>query len=89
MKQPVKRWIRTSKPGILDPQTGDPDNRIIGDLSWERKEILPPRGIVVEGSLVDCLACSSTLLREIELELEHKYLKNELLAKQIGLHEKI
>ena len=48
----------------------------------------PPPGILVKGCLDDCDVCEPTLMKGIELDLEHKRLQNELLKKQIDLLEK-
>jgi hypothetical protein len=57
-------------------------------LGWEREIALPTAGVIVKGCLDECDVCEPALEREIELELEHKQLENELLKKQIDLLEK-
>ena len=42
----------------------------------------------MKGCLDDCNICEETLMQEIELDLAHKQLVNELLKKQIDLLEK-
>jgi hypothetical protein len=56
--------------------------------SFEKQSALPTPGILVKGCLDDCDVCEPTMLKEIELDLEHKRLQNELLQKQIALLEK-
>jgi hypothetical protein len=74
--------------GLLDAKTGNPTERIIAELSWDRTEILPTPGIIVKGCLDDCETCEPALQQEIELDLERKKLENEMLKKQIELLEK-
>jgi len=56
--------------------------------SFEKQSALPTPGILVKGCLDDCDVCEPTLMKEIELDLEEKHLKNELLKKQIALLDK-
>jgi hypothetical protein len=56
--------------------------------SFEKQSALPTPGILVKGCLDDCDVCEPTLMKEIELDLENKRLKNELLKKQIDLLDK-
>jgi hypothetical protein len=53
--------------------------------SFEKQSALPTPGILVKGCLDDCDVCEPTLMKEIELDLENKRLKNELLKRQIDL----
>ena len=53
--------------------------------SFEKQSALPTPGILVKGCLDDCDVCEPTLMKEIELDLENKRLKNEFLKKQIEL----
>lgn len=57
-------------------------------FSFEKQSALPTPGLLVKGCLDDCDVCEPTLHKEIELDLEHKRLQNELLKKQIDLLEK-
>ena len=57
-------------------------------FSFEKESALPTPGILVKGCLDDCSVCEPALSKEIELELEHKRLQNELLAKQIEFLDK-
>lgn len=74
--------------GVLNPKTGEPTERIIAELSWEREEVLPTPGILVKGCLDECNTCEDGRKREIALELEHKHLENEMLKRQIELLDK-
>jgi hypothetical protein len=49
---------------------------------------LPTAGVIVKGCLDDCDICEPEVQRKIELELEEKELRNQLLKKQIDLLEK-
>jgi hypothetical protein len=77
-----------AKAGMVNAANGKPTDKLIAELSWEREELLPTPGVIVKGCLDTCETCEPTLEREIELELEHKELRNKLLAKQIDLLEK-
>jgi len=71
--------------GMLDKETKEPTERIIAELSWERQEILPTPGLLVKGCLDECNTCEPALQRQIQLELEHQKLQNDLLRRQIEL----
>jgi hypothetical protein len=74
--------------GLLTKAGGDVSPNAQELLGWERQVALPTAGIIVKGCLDECDVCEPSLDREIELELEHKRLENELLKKQIALLEK-
>lgn len=74
--------------GLIDKVGGDVSPKAQELLGWERQIALPTAGIIVKGCLDECDVCEPSLDREIELELEHKRLENELLKKQIALLEK-
>jgi len=74
--------------GILDAKTKEVSEKVIRELSWERREILPTPGVLVKGCLDNCETCEPALQKEIELELEHKQLDNEMLKRQIEILEK-
>jgi hypothetical protein len=57
-------------------------------FSFEKQSALPTPGVLVKSCLDDCTACEPALRKEIELDLENKRLRNELLKKQIELLEK-
>jgi hypothetical protein len=73
------------KAGLLDQKTGEPTERIVAELSWERREWLPTPGLMVKSCLDDCDTCEPALTRENELELERSELENELLRRRIEL----
>jgi hypothetical protein len=71
--------------GLLDAKTGEPTEKIVAELSWERREWLPTPGLMVKSCLDECDACEPALARQIELELERHELENELLRRRIEL----
>lgn len=73
------------KAGILTKESGEPTEKIIKELSWERKEWLPTPGLLVKGCLDECDTCEPALRKQISLELEHQSLQNQLLSRQIEL----
>lgn len=74
--------------GLLDEVGGNISEEAKQDFSFERTTSLPTPGLLVRGCLDDCNICEPTLLQEIEIDLVHKKLENELLARQIELLEK-
>jgi hypothetical protein len=82
----VKKDLAEAK--LVDPKTGKPSDRIVAELSWSREETIPTPGILVKGCLDECGVCEAWLQKEIELELERKQLKNELLKRRIELLDK-
>jgi hypothetical protein len=64
---------------------GKPTEKLVAELSWEREEVLPTPGILVRGCLDNCDTCEPSLQKEIELNLEHKRLENEMLKRQVEL----
>ena len=76
------------KAGLLDKATGKVTDEIRKELSWEIHSSLPTLGLLVPGCIDDCDVCEPELQREIELELEHKSLRNQLLKRQIELLDK-
>jgi hypothetical protein len=75
------------KAGLIDKR-GKVSEELVAELSFERVSSLPTPGLMVKGCLDDCNVCEPSREKEIELELEHKQLQNELLKKQIALLEK-
>ncbi|MCA9572696.1 MAG: hypothetical protein KC656_32880, partial [Myxococcales bacterium] len=75
------------KAGLLKAN-GEPTDKIIAELSWEREEWLPTAGLFVKGCLDECGTCEHALQREMELDLERKHLENRLLERKIELLEK-
>ncbi len=67
---------------------GDVTKEAKAKFSFEKQSSLPTPGIIVKGCLDDCDVCEPTLMKGIELDLEHKRLQNELLKKQIDLLDK-
>jgi hypothetical protein len=76
------------KEGLLDKVGGDVSPKAQSLFGWERQIALPTAGIIVKGCLDECDICEPSLDKEIELDLEHKRLENELLKKQIALLDK-
>lgn len=76
-----------TKQGLLT-QDGRVGEQVVAELSFERTSSLPTPGLLVKGCLDDCDVCEPALHKSIELELEHKALQNQLLARQIELLEK-
>lgn len=74
--------------GLLDRVGGTVSEKAQALLGWQREVALPTAGVIVKGCLDDCVTCEPSLVREIDLGLERKYLENELLKKQIALLEK-
>ena len=74
--------------GLIDKSSGEVSEKAIARFSWKRTTTLPTAGILVKGCLDQCNVCEPALQKEIELELERKKLKNELLKKRIELLEK-
>jgi hypothetical protein len=75
------------KAGMIDAQ-GNPAEKLVAELSWERVEWLPTAGLLVKGCLDRCDTCEPALKRQIELELERQALENKLLERQIELLDK-
>ncbi len=74
--------------GLLNAVQGKVSPEAQKQFSYERQSSLPTAGLLVKGCLDDCDTCEPTLQRDIELDLQHKELQNELLKKQIELLEK-
>lgn len=72
------------KAGLLKAN-GEPTEKIVAELSWEREEWLPTPGLFVKGCLDECGTCEHALQREMELDLERKQLENRLLERKIEL----
>ena len=75
------------KAGLIKAN-GEPTDRVIAEVSWEREEWLPTPGLLVKGCLDDCGTCEPALTHEMELELKHKELQNRLLERKIDLLDK-
>ena len=74
--------------GLLDHVGGDVHEDIKHKHSFVFQSCLPTPGLYVKGCLDECNICESELMKEIELNLEHKKLENELLKRQTELLEK-
>ena len=74
--------------GLLNKVGGDVSPDAVKRFSWEKTFALPTPGVMVKGCLDTCNTCEPELERQIELELQHKELQNQLLQKQIDLLEK-
>jgi hypothetical protein len=57
------------------------------ELEFSITTSLPTPGLMVKSCLDDCCICEPELKAKMELDLERKKLKNELLKKQIALLE--
>lgn len=73
------------KAGLIDRKTGEATDEIKASFAFEVASSLPTPGMLVRGCLDDCDICEPALMREIELDLEHKALENELLRRRIEL----
>ncbi len=77
------------KEGILAKAGSDEVGaKLAAELGFERTYCLPTQGIVVKGCLDKCNTCEESRQKSIQLDLVHKDLMNQLLAKQIQLLEK-
>jgi hypothetical protein len=81
----VKTDLQNSK--ILD-KDGKVSKEVTSEFNFEFKTSIPTPGIVVRGCLDDCNTCEESEQQLIALELEHKKLQNQLLARQIELLDK-
>jgi hypothetical protein len=73
--------------GLLD-KTGKISEETRRKFSFEVTSSLPTPGLLVRGCIDDCDVCEPELQREIELDLENKALRNQLLKRQIDLLDK-
>ncbi|PWK50831.1 hypothetical protein [Pleionea mediterranea] len=71
---------------IID-KNGKVTDELTAEMNFSFKTSIPTPGIVVKGCLDDCNTCEEAQQEKIKLELEHKKLKNKLLARQIELLE--
>jgi hypothetical protein len=74
--------------GLLDKVGGSVSPEAQKRFGFERASSLPTPGVLVKGCLDECNVCEPELDREIQLDLEHKQLENELLKRQIDLLDK-
>jgi|SRR6185312_15075958 len=73
--------------GLLDAG-GKISAKAKASYSFEKQSALPTPGVLVKACLDDCSACEPARRKQIELDLEHQRLQNELLKKQIELLDK-
>ena len=73
--------------GLLD-RSGKVSTETVKQFSFERQTSLPTPGLLVKGCLDECNICEPELQQQMQLELEHKKLQNELLKRQIELLDK-
>jgi len=76
------------KEGLLDKVGGQVSPDAQKALGWEKTLALPTPGVLVKGCLDDCDICEPELKEQMQLDLAHKDLENQLLKKQIDLLEK-
>ncbi len=77
------------KEGILAKAGSDEVGaKLAAELNFERTYCLPTQGIVVKGCLDKCNSCEEERRKAMQLDLVHRDLENQLLAKQITLLEK-
>jgi hypothetical protein len=96
--EPLSRQIRDQalkqvdeeliEAGMLDAVGGEVSDRYKAEISFERCLTLPTGGVIVKGCYDECDICEPTLMKEFELDLEHKRLQSELLKRQIELLDK-
>jgi hypothetical protein len=77
-----------AKAGLIDRKTGNVTDEVKVSFAYEATSSLPTPGMLVRGCLDDCNICEPAVMREIELDLERKELKNELLKRRIELLDK-
>jgi hypothetical protein len=74
--------------GLLDQVGGVISPDVKERHSFVIQSCLPTPGLYVKGCLDECNICEPELMKEIELDIEHKKLENELLKRQTELLEK-
>jgi hypothetical protein len=74
--------------GLLDQVGGVISPDVKERHSFVIQSCLPTPGLYVKGCLDECNICEPELMKEIELNIEHKKLENELLKRQTELLEK-
>ncbi|WP_196161290.1 hypothetical protein [Reinekea sp. G2M2-21] len=73
--------------GVLD-KSGQVSKEVSAELNFEFSTSIPTAGVMVKGCLDDCSTCEDARKISIELDLKHKELRNQLLARKIELLEK-
>jgi len=74
--------------GLIDKAGGAVSKKAKEEFGFERKTSIPTAGVIVKGCPDTCDVCEPNLEKQIELELTHLDLENQLLQKQIDLLEK-
>ncbi|HEY4033597.1 MAG TPA: hypothetical protein VGL94_06485, partial [Ktedonobacteraceae bacterium] len=77
----INAGLFTKAGGIVSPQLQD-------EFCFERQFSLPTPGIIIKGCLDGCNVCDLGSQREMELELEHKYLEDQHLKWQMETGQK-
>lgn len=74
--------------GLIDKKSKEVSEEVKAELEFSMTTSLPTPGLMVKSCLDECCICEPELKAKMELNLERKKLKNELLKKQIELLEK-
>ncbi|KAA3632289.1 MAG: hypothetical protein DWQ02_15030 [Bacteroidetes bacterium] len=74
--------------GLIAKGSKEITEEMRAELEFSITTSLPTPGLMVKSCLDDCCICEPELKAKMELDLERKKLKNELLKKQIDLLEK-
>jgi hypothetical protein len=94
--QPISLTVRRQAVAAVNAQLAE-SGLVNGDgslttktkaFSFEVRSSLPTPGLLVKGCLDVCDVCDEIRHKEIELELEHKRLENEMLKRKIELLDK-
>lgn len=76
---------RLAATGLIVAPGGEISPETKRRFEFEVHSSLPTPGMLVRGCLDDCNICEEEVRSDIKLDLDHKWLKNELLKKQIEL----
>jgi hypothetical protein len=82
MKEVDERLAAT---GLIAAPGADISEETRRRFSFESQSSIPTPGMLVRGCLDDCNICEQEVQEDIRLDLTHKWLKNEMLKKQIEL----
>ena len=74
-----------AKAGLITAAGGQVTEKIRAQFLIETDSSLPTPGVIVRGCLDECDVCEPARKREVELELEHAELENQLLKRQIEI----
>ncbi len=72
---------------VIDRVGGELTQRLKDELSFEKNTCLSTQALVIKGCLDECNVCERERQKAMELDLEHRELKNQLLQRQIELLE--